>query len=523
MGKMIGKTISHYKILEKLGEGGMGVVFRAQDTKLEREVAIKVLPEEFAKDLDRLARLEREAKLLASLNHSNIATIYGLEESEGEHFLALELVEGETLAEQLSSGPLKSQEALEICRQIAEALESAHERGIIHRDLKPSNVKVTPDGKVKVLDFGLAKAFELADSGEAVDVDPFKSPTLTVGISRPGVILGTAAYMSPEQARGKTLDKRTDIWSFGCVLFEILTGRQTFERETTSDTIAAILEHEPDWDALPGKTPPSVHRLLRRCLEKDPKRRFHDIADARIEIEETLSETTGRLQVLPETETEIRVTKGRRLIFSYVLLAIVSAVASGAFVWLLTRSPEISVKPNVTPVIVLMDSPHPDRVYDPETRKNRGTNADDLTDIVRDLPVVIHKETVSSTWHRENQVLKQRPDLIVIHRSCFYDDTNLNDSDFASHLYTLANSKLVAFLGYIAIGNPYTKFLVYTRGFRVELNRLRWTSEAERRFPSLKERITAWHVPRSGEYATFRDPNTASAIKNLIKSVLNLE
>ncbi|MCK4644782.1 MAG: serine/threonine protein kinase [Candidatus Aminicenantes bacterium] len=197
---MIEKTISHYKIIEKLGEGGMGVVYRAQDTKLEREVAIKVLPEEFGKDFDRLARFEREAKLLASLNHPNIATIYGFEESDGEHFLALELVEGETIADQLSSGPLKSQEALEICRQIAEALESAHEKGIIHRDLKPSNVKVTPEGQVKVLDFGLAKAFEVAETDKASSVDPSKSPTITVGTSRSGVILGTAAYMSPEQA-----------------------------------------------------------------------------------------------------------------------------------------------------------------------------------------------------------------------------------------------------------------------------------------------------------------------------------
>jgi len=196
------------------------------------------------------------------------------------------------------------------------------------------------------------------------------------------------------------------------------------------------------------------------------------------------------LQVSPGAESEVRPVKGRRLIFSYVLLAIVSAVISGAAVWFLTKSPEISVKPNVTPVIVLMDSPHPDRVYDPETRKNRGTNADDLTDIVRDLPVVIHKETVSSTWHRENQVLKQKPDLVVIHRSCFFDDTHLNDSDFAEHLYTLADGKLIAFLGYIALGNPYTKFLVYTRGFGVESNRLRWISEAERRFPSLKGRIS---------------------------------
>jgi len=261
---MIGKTISNYKILEKLGEGGMGVVYKAQDTKLGREVALKALPEEFAQNRERLARFEREAKLLASLNHPNIATIYGLEESEGLNFLTLELVEGETLAGKLTSGPINVKEALEMCRQIAEALESAHEKGIIHRDLKPSNIKVTPEGKVKVLDFGLAKAFEVAEVGNAAGMDPYKSPTLTVESSRSGVIMGTAAYMSPEQARGKPLDKRTDIWSFGCVFYELPTGQQLFKGETTSDMVAGILKQEPDWKSLPKELPIRIRDLLRR-------------------------------------------------------------------------------------------------------------------------------------------------------------------------------------------------------------------------------------------------------------------
>ncbi len=303
----------------------------------------------------------------------------------------------------------------------------------------------------------------------------------------------------------------------------MITGKRAFKRETISDTIAAILEHEPDWKALPEGTPVRMRDLLRRCLQKNPHQRLHDIADARIEIEETLSETSGVPQALPETEIEKKPVTGRRLIFSYVLLAIVSAVISGVVVWFLAKSPEIGVKPNTTPVIVLMDSPHPDRVYDPETRKNRGTNADDLTDIIRDLPIVIHKETVSSTWHRESEVLKQKPDLVVIHRSCFFDPTNLNDPDFVSPLYGLAESKLVAFLGYMGIGNPNTKFIVYSRGFGVYSNPAQFISRAERRFPSLKGRVTAWKVTKRGEYATFRDPNTAKEIKNLIKSTLKLE
>jgi hypothetical protein len=283
---MIGKTLGHYQITEKLGAGGMGEVYRAEDTNLNRHVAIKVLPEVFSRDLERLARFEREAKLLASLNHPNIAAIYGLEEADGQRFLVLELVEGETLAEWLSRGPLPIEMALGVCRQIAEGVEAAHEKGIIHRDLKPGNVKITPEGKVKILDFGLAKAYQ--KEGSVPDLS--RSPTLTDEMTRPGVILGTAAYMSPEQATGKTVDKRTDIWAFGCVLFECLTGKRAFEGGTIAETLAAILKGEPDWQALPAVASWKVKDLLHRCLRKDPKERLHDIADARIEIGETIGQ-----------------------------------------------------------------------------------------------------------------------------------------------------------------------------------------------------------------------------------------
>ena len=283
---MIGQTISHYRILEKLGEGGMGEVYRAEDTTLKREVAIKVLPERFTQDAERLARFEREAQLLASLNHPNIAAIHSFEHSDGVHFLAMELVEGETLAERVAKGPLPVEEALEVCRQIAEGLEAAHESGVIHRDLKPANVNLTPEGKVKILDFGLAKALE----GEIPAADISHSPTRTDEMTSAGVILGTAAYMSPEQARGKPVDKRTDIWAFGCVLFEALTGRQEFGGETISDCIAKVLQKEPDWEALPDETPWGIQRLLRRCLQKDSHERLQHIGDARIEVSEALSE-----------------------------------------------------------------------------------------------------------------------------------------------------------------------------------------------------------------------------------------
>ena len=279
-----GTKLGHYDVTALLGEGGMGQVWQATDTQLGREVALKILPDAFAADPDRLARFKREARILARLNHPNIAAIYGIEESERTRALVLELVEGPTLADRIAKGPIPVDEALPIAKQIAEALEAAHEAGVIHRDLKPANIKVREDGTVKVLDFGLAKAL----AGEQPDQDLSQAPTMTatMGGTRAGVILGTAAYMSPEQARGKPLDKRTDIWSFGCVLFEMVTGRAVFGGDTLSDTIANVLDRQPQWEWLPVGTPSSTHRLLRRCLAKDRRRRLHDIADARIEMDD---------------------------------------------------------------------------------------------------------------------------------------------------------------------------------------------------------------------------------------------
>src|SRR5712692_4566238 len=281
-----GTRLGSHEVLALLGQGGMGEVYQAHDTKLGRDVAIKVLPEAFAHDPQRLSRFQREAKLLASLNHPNIATIHGLEESHGTHYLVMELVPGETLRERVArEGAVPVEEALGIARQIAEALEAAHEKSVIHRDLKPANVKVTPEGKVKVLDFGLAKAFAGEESGS----DPSNSPTLSQAATLQGVILGTAAYMSPEQARGKAVDKRTDLWAFGAVVYELLTGKQAFNGEDISEILAAVVKTEPDWHALPGNTPSGIAMLLRRCLQKDKTLRMRDAGDARIEIQEALA------------------------------------------------------------------------------------------------------------------------------------------------------------------------------------------------------------------------------------------
>ena len=279
-----GTTLGPYAVTAKIGEGGMGEVYRARDTKLDRDVALKVLPEAFTADPDRLARFEREAKVLASLNHPNIGHIYGLEEAEGTKALVLELIEGPTLADRIKQGPIPVDEALPIAKQIAEALEAAHEQGIIHRDLKPANIKVRPDGTVKVLDFGLAKPTQ-----PVADIDPSQSPTQTASATAMGVIMGTAAYMSPEQAAGKPVDKRSDVWAFGVVLFEMLSGQRLFSGETVSHVLAGVLNTEPEWDALPTETPAPVHKLLRRCLTKERRRRVPDIGMARFEIDDVMA------------------------------------------------------------------------------------------------------------------------------------------------------------------------------------------------------------------------------------------
>ena len=288
-----GQRIGGYEIVELIGGGGMGEVYRARDSRLGRDVAIKVVSPAIASDADRLMRFEREARVLASLNHPHIAAIYGVDDSAGDPALILELVEGETLADRIARGPIAAGAALDYARQIADALDAAHEAAIVHRDLKPANIKITEAGIIKVLDFGLAKA--IAAAGSPATADPSQSPTVTVHGTKGGVILGTVAYMSPEQARGKPVDKRTDIWAFGCVLFEMLTGRSTFSGETTSDVIAAIIERSPDWSKLPASTPAQVRRVLERCLEKDPKRRARDIADVSVELEAARSQPVASL------------------------------------------------------------------------------------------------------------------------------------------------------------------------------------------------------------------------------------
>lgn len=331
---MQNRTVAHYRITERLGAGGMGEVWRATDTRLGRDVALKILPEAFAADPARMARFAREAQLLAQLNHPNIASIYGLEVEGGLRALVMELVEGPTLAERLSAGAMPLEEALPLARHIAEALEYAHERGIIHRDLKPANIKVKPDGAPEILDFGLAKA--MADDPGAQDIS--NSPTLTVAATQAGVVLGTAAYMPPEQARGKSVDRRADIWSFGCVLYEMLTGRQAFAGETVSDILAQVITKEPDWTALPPSTPLGVRRLLKRCLEKDARRRLQAIGEARIALEDAIANPDAGAG-MEATEGAAQPAGWRRALPWAVAAAALVALAAVWALWLAPPEP----------------------------------------------------------------------------------------------------------------------------------------------------------------------------------------
>jgi len=318
--------IGPYEVVGSIGAGGMGEVYRARDTRLDRNVAIKALPAQFASDPDRLARFGREAKLLASLNHPNIAGIYGVEEIQGANYLVLEYIDGQSLAERLTKAALPLDEVLDIARQICYGLEAAHEKGIIHRDLKPANIMLTRDGQVKVLDFGLARVAEPAG-----DTDQVNSPTITALATQLGVMLGTAAYMSPEQARGRSVDKRTDVWAFGCVLYEMLAGRVAFAGATGSDTVAAVLERAPAWDGLPADTPSTIRRLLRRCLEKDSKRRLRDIGDARIEIDDV------RSGAAPTDRQPAPQGARKALVWTLVTVTLTSAAAITA--WMLRPLP----------------------------------------------------------------------------------------------------------------------------------------------------------------------------------------
>ncbi len=357
-----GTRLGPYDVTALIGSGGMGEVYRARDTKLGRDVALKVLPDVFADDPERLARFQREARVLASLNHPNIASIDGLEESEGVRALVLELVEGPTLAERIAQGAIPVEEALPIAKQITEALEAAHEAGVIHRDLKPANVKVKADGMVKVLDFGLAKALDPVAQGFS-PADVSQSPTMTAAATRAGVIMGTAAYMSPEQASGKTVDKRADVWAFGVVLYEMLTGTRPFVGDDVSKTLARVIAIDPDWSALPKDLPPVLGSFLRGSLEKNPRERVRDIGDVRLAMKGAFETAVPQASDVAATPVAPQPVGRRRPMPLALGASLLAAVMTGLAVWTLTPQPARPVARVMvgTPATELFSSTLPQR------------------------------------------------------------------------------------------------------------------------------------------------------------------
>ena len=390
----IGQQLGSYEITALLGKGGMGEVYRAGDLKLKREVAIKILPEEFSLDGERANRFQREAEVLASLNHPNVAAIYDVEEADNIRFLVLELVEGETLGERIQRGAVPVEEALDIARHICEAVEAAHEKGVIHRDLKPANVKITPEGKVKVLDFGLAKALEGAPGRMTSN-----SPTLLSAASIPGVILGTAGYMSPEQARGHDADQRSDIFSFGCVLFEMLTGRQTFQGETVTDIIASIVKSDPDFHTLPRNLNPKIQDLLRRCLAKNRKDRWHAIADARVELETLMADPHGaKLQA----GTGIQRRTFWRMVAAFAMTLVLAIAITAFVVWRARPQPQ-------QPVIARFSFALPAGQSFSATQNNVAVISPDGTNIVYVANEQLYLRTIGQMEARPVQGTAENP------------------------------------------------------------------------------------------------------------------
>jgi serine/threonine protein kinase len=493
-----GTQFGPYTIGNPLGSGGMGVVYEATDTRLGRVVAIKVLSAG-EQDPERERGLEREGRAVARLSHAHICVLHDVGRHDGQFFLVMERLVGETLEERLRRGPLPVPEALRYAADIADALDAAHRAGILHRDLKTSNVMLTKSGP-KLLDFGLAAPTAIMDNSVA----GHETVTSPLSVARPGGFAGTLRYMAPERLEGRPADARSDLFAFGALFYELLSGRPAFSGNSPAAITAAILTSEPP----PLEhVPPAVDQLVRRCLARNPDDRWQTAGD----LGEALrlirpQATVGSTRTLEQSRSRWPVTA----------IALIAAVALSLLVW---------VQPWVgghgsehgMPVIVLMDSPVPERVYDAETRREGGTNADDITDALRGLPLELHKETTSALWHREDEVLKQHPSLIMMHLSSFAEPT----TDGTSGLQANAQERTRSFLGYVGLAEPRTRFVVYSRSFGTEQERQTWIADTEQRFPTLRGRVSMMHIP-GDDTATFRNPETRRAVRERVSLLLNL-
>jgi tRNA A-37 threonylcarbamoyl transferase component Bud32 len=534
-----GTKLGRYEIVASIGAGGMGEVYKARDTKLDRIVAIKILPPDWVADPERKRRFVQEAKAASALNHPSIVTVHDIGCAGDIDYMVMEWVDGSTLAVLIATKQLKLPDLVQYAAQAADGLAKAHAAGIIHRDLKPSNIMVSRNGVVKILDFGLAK---LIERNEVAEDDA------TISLNRKteaGSLIGTAPYMSPEQAEGKPVDARGDIFSFGSVLYTMIAGRQPFLGSSTMSTMAAIIKEKPKpLSEFVAEIPAELERIVHSCLQKNPDRRIQHMDDLRVELQDLYErlelESCGASEPVREERSH---WVSIAVVIGLVILALVAAGLSRAW----------RMKPRQEPapgsaVVILMDTSAPMGVYDPDTRRNSGTNADDLSNILRDLPIVLHKETVGSTWDREDQVLKQSPDLILVHRSSFFLAINLEfqfgfppfgDSDevrmptgqrlsreyLFGRLYSLAENKLLAFLGYVGVSSQKTRILVYSRGDSggwPETSQRDWVSDLERRFPSLKSKVFTMSVEGGLTKASFRDPKTVALVRRQVQSILGL-
>jgi predicted Ser/Thr protein kinase len=506
-----GSRLGPYEILAPIGAGGMGEVYKARDTRLERTVAVKVLPQHLSSSPEVRQRFEREAKMISQLSHPHISALYDVGREGETEYLVMEYLEGETLLERLAKGPLPLDATLRYGQEIADALDKAHRQGIVHRDLKPANVMLTKSG-LKLLDFGLAKAMAPASTKSGLTSLPTQQ-----GLTQEGTILGTFQYMAPEQLEGREADARTDIFAFGATLYEMATGRKAFSGSTQASLVSAIMASEPaPVSTIQPTSPPALDRVVKTCLAKDRENRWQNARDVGLELR----------WVEQDLDRPKAGAAGGGMRFRWRTHAVWAAVAItlALLAWAARRERTGALPPNPRPVIVLMDSPLPGRVYDPRTEAAGGTNADDLTDALRTLPVVIQKETTSPSWHREDQVVRQNPDLVVSHLSCLYDErVGKGLETVYEHLFRLAESRLVLYFGYVAEANPRTRFLVYSRTqFGKASGEQRWVSESEARLPVLRGRLHAFAVPGGPEGATFRDPDTARLIRQRVSEILGL-
>jgi len=509
-----GTRLGPYEILGLAGAGGMGEVYKARDTRLRRIVALKLASDRPGDDSESRARFQREARAAAALNHPHICAIHDVASIDGHDFIVMEYLDGETLEARLRRGPLPLPEFFRIAIAIADAMVAAHRAGIIHRDLKPSNVMLTPGGP-KLLDFGIAKQkAHRRDNSSPISIDA----TATAASTVEGTLVGTVPYMAPEQLEGRPVDGRTDIFAFGCLLFEMATGKRAFRGTSTAGLVAAILaEQRPQASIdVPG-LPKTLDRIISPCLARHPDERWQHATDL-------LRELRWAREDLDEPATANAPQQGFRTWRVHALWAAALLVVVVGL-WAIPRGgPGERRAPNPEPVIVLMDSPLPGRVYDPRTAAEGETNADDLTDGLRLLPVALRKENTSAVWRREEEVIGENPDLIISHLSCLLDARVAGDQPVISeHISELAYNRLVLFLAYVAARNPRTQFVVYSRSvFQRHGGEQPWVAIQEARLPVLRNRLHAFIVP-GGEGASFRQPATAKLLRDRVTQILGLK